>query len=69
MPDRILILSASVGAGHLRAAPSVEPAARRLFPEATVENIDVLALTNSTFRRVYGTANLVLDNTGKFVSA
>jgi processive 1,2-diacylglycerol beta-glucosyltransferase len=59
---RILILSASVGAGHLRAAQAVELAVRELDPTAEVKNVDVLELTNATFRRVYGKAYLDLVN-------
>jgi processive 1,2-diacylglycerol beta-glucosyltransferase len=62
MAPRILILSASVGAGHLRAAEAVEAAARQLVPDATVKNLDVLTLTNAAFRRVYGRAYLDLVN-------
>jgi processive 1,2-diacylglycerol beta-glucosyltransferase len=62
MPKRILILSASVGAGHLRAAQAVELALRELAPEAHVENVDVLTLTNALFRRLYGSAYLELVN-------
>jgi processive 1,2-diacylglycerol beta-glucosyltransferase len=62
MARRILILSASVGAGHLRAAEAVEAAARQMMPEATVKNLDVLTLTNAAFRRVYGKAYLDLVN-------
>src|SRR5213592_2219188 len=60
---RILILSASVGAGHLRAAQAVEVAMKELAPpESVVKNIDVLTLTNAAFRRVYGEAYLDLVN-------
>ena len=45
MPSRVLILSAAVGAGHLRAAEAVEKALRQVAPDAIVENIDVLTLT------------------------
>ena len=62
MPSRILVLSASVGAGHLRAAEAVELALKELAPRATIENVDVLKLTNSVFRRVYGQAYLDLVN-------
>ena len=54
MPPRILVLSASVGAGHLRAAEAVELALRQTLPEAEVQNHDVLQFTNAVFRRVYG---------------
>src|SRR5690348_10502318 len=59
---RILVLSASVGAGHLRAAQAVELALRETVPDATVRNLDVLELTNALFRRFYGKAYLDLVN-------
>ena len=62
MPSNILVLSASVGAGHMRAAQAVELALRQLAPEANVKNIDVLTLTNAAFRRIYGKAYLDLVN-------
>ena len=62
MAQRILILSASVGAGHLRAAQAVELAARQLLPDASIENIDVLELTNAAFRRMYSKAYIDLVN-------
>src|SRR5262249_2076317 len=62
MAPRILVLSASVGAGHLRAAEAVELALRQVAPQATVKNVDVLTLTNAAFRRVYGKAYLDLVN-------
>jgi len=62
MPARILVLSASVGAGHLRAAEAVELALRQIVPDAVVKNVDVLALTNAAFRHVYSKAYLDLIN-------
>lgn len=62
MNHRILILSASVGAGHTRAAQAVELALRQVAPDAHVENIDILALAGAAFRRVYGKAYLDLVN-------
>jgi processive 1,2-diacylglycerol beta-glucosyltransferase len=59
---RILILSASVGAGHLRAAEAVEAALGQLVPQAHVKNVDVLDLTNRVFRRLYGRFYLELVN-------
>ncbi len=61
-PPRILVLSASVGAGHLRAAEAVELALRETVPDATVRCLDVLQLTNRTFRRLYGRGYLGLMN-------
>jgi processive 1,2-diacylglycerol beta-glucosyltransferase len=62
MSQRVLVLSASVGAGHVRAAQAVELALRQLAPTAEVENIDVLDLTNAAFRKFYGRAYLDLVN-------
>ena len=62
MGKRILVLSAAVGAGHMRAAQAVELALRELAPDATVRNVDVLTLTNAPFRKLYGEAYLDLVN-------
>src|SRR6185369_13320327 len=62
MPRRVLVLSASVGAGHLRAAQAVELALRELDPYAEVKNLDVLDFTGAAFRRLYGHAYLDLVN-------
>src|SRR5687767_52499 len=62
MPARVLVLSASVGAGHVRAAQAVELALRETAPDATVKNVDVLTLTNAPFRKLYGEAYLDLVN-------
>src|SRR5579871_569183 len=62
MKPRVLILSASVGAGHMRAAEAVEAALRQTHPEAHVKNVDVLELTNPLFRRLYGRFYLDLVN-------
>src|SRR5258708_779055 len=62
MPLRVLVLSASVGAGHLRAAEAVELALRQTLPDATVRNIDILDMTNRLFKRLYGQFYLDLVN-------
>ena len=62
MPPRVLILSASVGAGHLRAAEAVELALKHTVPSAVVRNLDVLEMTNRVFRRFYGQFYLDLVN-------
>ncbi len=51
---KILILSASVGGGHIRAAEAVEAALKQLDPSLLIRNVDVLDLTNAPFRRLYG---------------
>ena len=67
MPKRILVLSASVGAGHLRAAQAVELALRELDPEAHVENHDVMDFTNGVFRQLYAKSYLDLVNRAPYV--
>lgn len=62
MAQRILVLSASVGAGHLRAAEAVELAARTMLPDAVIKNVDVLEMTNRLFQRLYGRFYLDLVN-------
>jgi processive 1,2-diacylglycerol beta-glucosyltransferase len=62
MPPRVLVLSASVGAGHMRAAEAVEQALRQAHPDITVRNLDVLEMTNALFRRIYGKLYLDLVN-------
>jgi processive 1,2-diacylglycerol beta-glucosyltransferase len=59
---RILVLSAAVGAGHLRAAQAVEVALRQMVPEATVVSRDVLEFSTSAFRQLYGKSYLDLVN-------
>ncbi len=59
---RILILPASVGAGHLRAAEAVELALGDIAPDAVVRNVDVLSLATKAFRRIYGRGYLDLAN-------
>src|ERR687890_357662 len=62
MAKRILVLSAAVGAGHMRAAQAVELALREVAPDALVRNVDVLTLTNDAFRKLYAEAYLDLVN-------
>ncbi|HLJ94840.1 MAG TPA: glycosyltransferase [Gemmataceae bacterium] len=56
---RILILTASVGTGHLRAAEALALALRQMVPQATIESADVLALATAPFRYCY--AQFYLD--------
>jgi len=56
------VLSASVGAGHMRAAEAVAAALHQLVPQAEVVNEDILQMTNAVFRRLYGKFYLDLVN-------
>ena len=50
---RILICSASVGAGHVRAAEAIELALRRSGADLDIANYDVLTLMPPAFRKLY----------------
>ena len=60
--NRVLILSASAGAGHMRAADALEHAFKKARAAAEVRHLDVLQLTNKLFRRLYSKAYLDLVN-------
>ncbi len=62
MKTRVVVLSASVGTGHLRAAEAVELALKQIAPDVEVQNRDVLDFTNAVFRRMYSNAYLDLVN-------
>lgn len=63
MFKKVLILSASVGAGHMRAAEALEKAFKKQNAAAEIRNIDVLNYTNPLFRRLYGKAYIDMVNT------
>lgn len=50
---RVLILSASAGSGHVRAAEALEKVLRRHPQVGQVENVDALTYTNKIFRQFY----------------
>ncbi len=50
---RVVVLSASVGAGHVRAAEAVEAALQRTGAGVTIANYDALAFMPPAFRKVY----------------
>ncbi|MFN7971818.1 MAG: glycosyltransferase [Acidobacteriota bacterium] len=54
MVDRVLILSASAGAGHVRAAQAIERAIQSTGAAREVRHVDALDFTNKVFRRLYG---------------
>ncbi len=63
MFKKVLILSASVGAGHLSAANALEKEFKLQNAAEEIKNIDVLDYTNPLFRRLYGKAYLDMVNT------
>jgi processive 1,2-diacylglycerol beta-glucosyltransferase len=50
---RLLILSVSVGHGHVRAAEALAAGVRQWFPEHQARHLDLLALTPVLFRKAY----------------
>lgn len=52
-PPRILLLSVSAGAGHMRAAEALKAGALAERPEAEVVHLDVMNYVNATFRKIY----------------
>ena len=62
MFERVLILSASAGAGHIRAAQAVEKAFLQLKAAKELRNIDTLDYTNKLFQNLYSKAYIELVN-------
>jgi processive 1,2-diacylglycerol beta-glucosyltransferase len=58
--DKVLILSASAGAGHVRAAQALERAFVELGAAREVRHVDALQLTNKVFRTLYSKTYLEL---------
>jgi processive 1,2-diacylglycerol beta-glucosyltransferase len=63
MFSKVLVLSASVGAGHVRAAQAVEKAFVQSQAAGQVRHIDTLDFTNKAFRRVYAKSYIDMVNT------
>src|SRR5918997_4783899 len=62
MFNKVLILSASAGAGHVRAAEAVERAVREAGAAREVKHVDTLRYTNKVFRTLYSKAYIELVN-------
>ena len=62
MFQRILILSASAGAGHVRAAEAIEKAIIQMRAAREVRHVDTLDYTNRVFRNLYSKAYLEMVN-------
>jgi len=54
MSRRLLILSVSAGAGHVRAAQALEAAARAANPPLDATHVDLLSLVPKEFKKLYG---------------
>src|SRR4051812_34650745 len=62
MLRNVLILSASAGAGHLRAAQALERVILDLKAAQAVRHVDTLEYTNPLFRRLYSKAYIEMVN-------
>jgi processive 1,2-diacylglycerol beta-glucosyltransferase len=62
MISRLLLVSASAGAGHVTAARALETALAARHPEVQVRHVDILDLTGETFRKVYAQGYLMMAN-------
>lgn len=62
MFKKVLVLSASAGAGHLRAADAVVAAFKKLNAAEEVLHVDVLQHTNKVFRNLYSKAYIEMVN-------
>jgi processive 1,2-diacylglycerol beta-glucosyltransferase len=62
MAKKVLILSASAGAGHLRAAQAIERAFEESGTVQSVHNHDTLEFTNPLFRQLYSKAYIEMVN-------
>ncbi len=62
MLKKILLLSASAGAGHVRAAEAIEKAFKQRRESFEVDHFDVLNYTNKLFRHLYSKAYIDLVN-------
>ena len=58
MFNKVVVLSASAGAGHVRAAEAVEKAFHELGAARKVRHVDTLDYTNKLFRHLYAKAYL-----------
>jgi len=62
MLDKVLVLSASAGNGHVRAAQAVEAAFLETGAARVVRHVDTLEFTNKVFRRLYSQMYIDLVN-------
>jgi len=59
---KVLLLSASAGAGHVRAAQALEKAIKEAGAAREVRHVDTLEFTNKIFRHLYSKAYIELVN-------
>lgn len=57
---KILLLSVSAGAGHMRAAEALHQCAQRQFPEVQTLHLDVMQVVPAAFRKLYANGYMKL---------
>ncbi|MGB5039274.1 MAG: UDP-N-acetylglucosamine--LPS N-acetylglucosamine transferase, partial [Blastocatellia bacterium] len=62
MINRVLLLSASAGAGHVRAAQALEKAFTQSGIAREIRHVDALEYTNKVFRKLYAQAYIEMVN-------
>jgi processive 1,2-diacylglycerol beta-glucosyltransferase len=62
IPRKILLLSVSAGAGHVRAAEALHQCAQRQFPDVQTLHLDVMKYVPTAFRKIYVDGYLKLVN-------
>jgi processive 1,2-diacylglycerol beta-glucosyltransferase len=58
MTKRVMIISVSAGAGHLRAAEALEVAFNERHPDVEIENIDAMQYVTKPFKKMYADSYL-----------
>jgi len=66
-PKKVLILSASTGSGHIRAAQAIEEACAKDKRVSEVLHIDTLDYTNALFQRIYSKGYLEAVKTAPYL--
>jgi processive 1,2-diacylglycerol beta-glucosyltransferase len=64
---KVLIISASAGSGHRRAAQALEEAVHALDPAAECKHVDILDFTSATYKKTYADGYLGLVNRAPFL--
>src|SRR5579885_928740 len=59
---KVLLLSVSAGAGHVRAADALTACAENELPDVEALHLDVMDYASKTFRKLYADAYLKLIN-------
>ncbi|GAF88100.1 unnamed protein product, partial [marine sediment metagenome] len=60
MVKKVLLISASTGSGHIRAAQAIESAFKRVAPAVEVRHIDALDYTPKLFAGMYAKSYIAM---------